>query len=158
VSKSGTEMTRAERIELHNRHETYADQVAEMFVRGDSYGQISKATGIPKTTVQLMCKRLTAAYARDRYGDTTSVLGRELTILDQLTRSNIARAKAGDATSARIVLDCHIRRSKLLGLDAAVKAEITVKTSTDIEIERLVRQLADAPVSPQGTPGSGETA
>jgi hypothetical protein len=156
--KPGHELTHAERADRHNRHEAYAEQVAEMYVRGDSFVQISKATGIPRTTVMHMCKRLTADYARDRYGDTTSVLGRELTILDQLTRSNIARAKAGDATSARIVLDCHIRRSKLLGLDAAVKAEITVKTSTDIEIERLVRQLADAPVSSQGTPGSGETA
>ena len=141
--KPGHEMTRAERMEARNRHEAYAEQVEEMFARGDSFGQISRATGIPKTTVQHMCKRIAAAYVRDRYGDQTSVLGRELNILDQLTRSNLSRAKAGDAASAKIVLDSHVRRSKLLGLDAAVKAEITVKTAQDIEIERLVRQLAE---------------
>jgi len=79
MGKPGTELTRAEKMALHNRHELYAEQVMEMFVRGDSFGQISKATEIPKTTVISMCKRLSADYTRERYGDTTSVLGRAAT-------------------------------------------------------------------------------
>lgn len=140
-SKPGHELTRAERMERHNRHEAYAEQVAEMFTRGESFGAISRATGIPKTTVQHMCKRLAAEYVRERYGDHTAVLGRELNILDQLTRTNLARAKEGDKASADIVLNSHIRRSRLLGLDAAVKAELTLKTTTDIEIERLISMM-----------------
>ena len=160
--RPGSELTRAEKMERHNRHEAYAEQVMELYARGESFGAISKATGIPKTTVQHMCKRLAAAYARERYGDTTAILGRELTILDQLTRTNLARAKQGDPASAKIVLDAHIRRSKLLGLDAAVKAEITVRTAQDIEIERLVAMMgteaSGGPVSPQFTVGTPEAA
>lgn len=145
MSKPGHEMTRAEKMEAHNRHEAYAEQVREMFARGESFGVISRATGIPKSTVAHMCKRLSAAYVRERYGDATAVLGRELEILDQLTRRNLPNAVKGDKAAADIVLASHLRRSKLLGLDAAVKAEITVRTAQDIEIERLVRMMSGEP-------------
>lgn len=139
--KPGSEMTPAERLEARNRHEAYAEVVEGMYARGESFVAISKATGIPRTTVMHMCKRLAAAYVQERYGDHTAVLGRELNILDQLTRSNLERAKHGDKASADIVINSHIRRSRLLGLDAAVKAEITVRTAQDIEIERLVSMM-----------------
>lgn len=141
---NGREMTRAERYEAHDRNEAFADEVGRMFARGASYRAISTATGIPKSTVEHMCKRIAAEYARERYGDTTAALGRELQILDMLTQKNLKRAAEGDTGSAKIVLDAHVRRCKLLGLDAAVKAEITVKSAQDIEIERLVRMMNDA--------------
>lgn len=147
AGKPGSEMTVQERAELHNRHEAYADQVMEMFTRGESFGQISKATGVPKTTVQHMVKRMSTNYVRDRYGDHTAVLGRELQILDMLTRKNLAAASKGDKAAADIVMNAHIRRSKLLGLDAAVKAEITVRTAQDIEIERLMSLMTREPVT-----------
>jgi hypothetical protein len=155
-NKPGHELTRAERMERHNRHEAYADVVTEMFTRGETFVAISKATGIPRTTVMHMCKRLSAEYVRERYGDHTAVLGRELNILDQLTRTNLARAKQGDKASADIVLNSHIRRSRLLGLDAAVKAEVTVRTAQDIEIERLVSLMRDGepPESAYSGPGT----
>lgn len=143
VMVNGREMTRAERYEAHERNEAFAEEVGSMFARGASYRAISTATGIPKSTVEHMCRRLAAEYAKQRYGDTTSALGRELQILDLLTQKNLKRAADGDTGSAKIVLDAHVRRCKLLGLDAAVKAEITVKNSTDIEIERLVRMLSE---------------
>lgn len=147
ADKPGSEMTPAERWELHNRHEAYADQVMEMFTRGESFGAISKATGVPKTTVQAMVKRMSTNYVRDRYGDHTAVLGRELQILDMLTKKNLAAASKGDKAAADIVMNAHIRRSKLLGLDAAVKAEITVRTAQDIEIERLMSLMTREPVA-----------
>lgn len=152
ADKPGSAMTPVERMEARNRHEAYADVVADMFTRGESFVAISRATGIPRTTVMHMCKRLSAEYVRERYGDHTAVLGRELNILDQLTRSNLQRAKQGDKASADIVINSHIRRSRLLGLDAAVKAEITVRTAQDIEIERLVSLMRGEPT------GSPETA
>ncbi len=69
------------------------------------------------------------------------MLGRELNILDALTSRNLPKAVKGDKAAADIVLASHVRRSRLLGLDAAVKAEITVRTAQDIEIERLVALL-----------------
>lgn len=138
MGKPGWQMTPVERTESRNRHEAYADQILDMHLRGESFRAIERATGVPKSTAEHMCKRLAAEYVKDRYGDRTAVLGRELAILDSLTRKNLPRAQNGDKASADIVLNAHIRRSKLLGLDAAVRAEITVKTAQDIEIERLV--------------------
>lgn len=152
MGKSGTELTRAERIELHNRHEAYAEQIMEMLTRGETYRAIERATGVPKSTVAHMAKRLAKDYVREHYGDHTSVLGRELHILDQLTRKNLGPATRGDEAAARIVLASHVRRSKLLGLDAAVKAELTVKTAQDIEIERLVRMMSDSTTQPEEVP------
>lgn len=134
-------MTRAERYEVRNRNEAFIDEVGSMFARGESYTAISKATGIPRSTVEKMCGRLTANYVNERYGDAKSALGRELFILDALTRKNLSAAVRGNSQAAKIVLDAHVRRCKLLGLEAAVKAEIVVKTATDIEIERLTDLL-----------------
>jgi hypothetical protein len=131
-------MTPAERAESRNRHEAYSEQVLDMFARGETFRAIERATGVPRSTAQHMVGRLSAEYVEQHYGDRTTVLGRELHILDSLTRKNLKRAQEGDESAARIVLASHVRRSKLLGLDAAVRAEITVKTAQDIEIERLV--------------------
>lgn len=136
-------MTQEQRIEAHNRHEKFADVVERMFVAGESYSSIATATGIPRSTVGHMCKRLMVKYAEER-GDLRTALGRELNLLDQLTRKNLRRAMNGDKAAADIVMNAHIRRSKLLGLEAAVKAEITMKTTTDVEIERLVALLGDS--------------
>lgn len=157
MGKSGTELTRAERMELHNRHAAYAEQILEMLVRGETYRAIERATGVPKSTVAHMAKSLAKDYVREHYGDHTSVLGRELHILDQLTRKNLGPATRGNEAAARIVLASHVRRSKLLGLDAAVKSEITVKTAQDIEIERLVAMMGRNDESPADEPTEAVT-
>jgi hypothetical protein len=136
-------MEHAARVEAHNRHEQYAEQVLDMHLRGESFRAIEAATGVPRSTAQHMCQRLSSDYVKNRYNDKTAVLGRELAILDSLTRKNLKRAQDGDKASADIVLNAHIRRSKLLGLDAAVRSEITVKSAQDIEIERLVSLMRD---------------
>lgn len=148
MSKNGREMTPVERKESHNRHEMYADEIARMYAAGESYRSMSRATGIPKSTVEHMCKRLSSEYARERYGDKTAALGRELQLLDMLTKKNLPRALMGEVNAAKIVMDAHIRRSRLLGLDATVRAEITVRTAQDIEIERLVQMMGPAPAEP----------
>jgi hypothetical protein len=135
-------MEHAARVEAHNRHEQYAEQVLDMHLRGESFRAIEAATGVPRSTAQHMCQRLSADYVKNRYNDKTAVLGRELAILDSLTRKNLKRAQDGDKASADIVLNAHIRRSKLLGLDAAVRQEITVKTALDVEIEQLMGLVA----------------
>jgi hypothetical protein len=141
----GSQMTPAERETRHAVNQAWNDTILELHVRGESLRAIEKATGVPRATVAKMVKHLAKDYVIERYGDHTTVLGRELHILDQLTRKNLGPATRGDEAAARIVLASHVRRSKLLGLEAAVKAEITVKTSTDIEIERLVAMLRDGP-------------
>lgn len=147
--KSGTELTQVEIEQRRDRNQAYAATIFEMLARGESFRTISAATGVPTATVHRMSKRLGAEYVRDYYGDHTSVLGRELHILDQLTRKNLGPATRGDKDAAQIVLASHTRRCKLLGLDAAVRAELTVKTAKEIEIERLVAMLRDVPPAAQ---------
>lgn len=139
----GTELTHAQRLEARNRNWMYADQVFDMFTRGESFRTISRATEIPLSTVHKMVRQLSAGYVKDRYGDRDAVVGRELALLDSLTRGNLKAAQNGDHAAARIVLDSSRERRRLLGLDAAARSEVTVKTPQDVEIERLVSLLAD---------------
>lgn len=141
-------MTPAERDKRHAINQAMKDKVFELFIQGESLRAIEAATGVPRATAAKMCRHLGRDYVHERYGDHTNVLGRELHILDQLTRSNLSAAKRGDKAAADIVLASHVRRSKLLGLEAAVKAEITVKSAQDIEIERLVTIMRDGATAP----------
>ena len=143
-------MSHAERQERHARHWAYADQLMTMFVRGDSFRTMSEATGVPIATIHKIIHSAGSAYVQDRYGDRTVVLGRELSILDAITRANLRAALSGDEKAARIVLEARRSARRLLGLDAAIRAEVTVKTAQDIEIERLVALLKQDPADDTG--------
>lgn len=143
-------MSHAERQERHERHWAYADELMKMFVRGDSYSQMVAATGVPRVTIHKIIHAAGADYVNSRYGDRTVVLGRELSILDALTRANLRAALNGDEKAARIVLEARRSARRLLGLDAAVRAEVTVKTAQDIEIERLVSLMKQDPADDTG--------
>lgn len=143
MSGVGKALTRAERMERQAANQQWAETILEMSVRGESVRTISEATGVPHSTVHKMITTEQARYLRDRYGDPTAVIGREVALLDSLTRKNARRAQEGDPVAAQIVLQASRDRRKLLGLDAAVKAELTIKNATDVEIERLSAILAD---------------
>lgn len=143
-------MPHAERQERHARHWAYADQLMTMYVRGDTFRAMEAATGVPKSVCQRIIKQVGAQYVHDRYGDRTVVLGRELAILDGLTRANLRAALNGDEKAARIVLEARRSARRLLGLDAAIRAEVTVKTAQDIEIERLVSLMKQDPADDTG--------
>lgn len=140
---SGADLTHTQRMEARNRNWMYADQVFEMFTRGESFRSISRATEIPLSTVHKMVRQLSAEYVDTRYGDRNAVIGRELAILDSLTRKNLKAAQNGSRAAAEIVLQSSRDRRKLLGIDAALQAEVTFKTPLDVEIERLVALFAD---------------
>jgi hypothetical protein len=148
-------MSYNERQERHARHWAYADQLLDMFTRGESYRKMQAATGVPIATIHKIVHAAAGEYVEHRYGDRTTVLGRELAILDSLTRSNLRAAQNGDEKAARIVLESRRSVRRLLGLDAAIRAEVTVKTAQDIEIERLVSLMKQDPADDQ-TPDRAE--
>lgn len=148
-------MPHAERQARHERHWAYADQLLEMFTRGESFRKMSAATGVPVATCHKIVHSAAAEFIEHRYGDRTTVLGRELAILDTLTRNNLRAAQNGNGEAARIVLESRRRAHRLLGLDAAIRADITVKTAQDIEIERLVSLMKQDPANDQ-TPDHAE--
>ena len=116
-----------------------------MYIRGDTFKAMEAATGVPKSVAERIVKKAGADYVKQRYGDRTAALGRELAILDTLTRANLRAAMNGDRNAAAIILEARRAARRLLGLDAAVKAEVTVKTAQDIEIERLVALMKSEP-------------
>jgi hypothetical protein len=139
----------------HAAHWKYADQIMDLFTRGESFRKIAAATGVPKSVCHRIVKSAASEYVTDRYGNRTTVLGRELAILDSLTRTNLRGAQNGDMNCASIVLQSSRERRRLLGLDAAIRAEVTVKTAQDIEIERLVSLMTKEPTGDQ-TPDHAE--
>lgn len=150
VSSEIARLPYAEKQARAERNWAYADQLMTMFVRGDSFRVMSEATGVPVSVCHRIVKAAGAQYVKDRYGDRTVVLGRELSILDSLTRANLRAALNGDEKAARIVLEARRSARRLLGLDAAIRAEVTVKTAQDIEIERLVTLMKQDPTEDPG--------
>lgn len=148
---SNLELPPEERRNRHAQYERWSETILEMSTRGESVRSISAATGVPVTTVHKMLTRLQADYVRDRYGDPTAVIGRELALLDSLTRKNARRAQEGDPVAAKIVMEASRDRRKLLGLDAAVKAELVIKTATDVEIERLNEMMSNGSAEREAT-------
>jgi hypothetical protein len=149
-------MPRAERDARHAAHWEYADQIMKLFTAGESFRKIAAATGVPKSVVHRIVHSAADEYVTDRYGNRTTVLGRELAILDSLTRTNLRKAQDGDRDAAMIVLESSRARRRLLGLDAAFQTEITVKTAQDIEIERLMTIMKQNPADDQ-SPDRAET-
>lgn len=147
----GSELTPAERRARTEQNAQWGPVILDMATRGESYRAISEATGVPLASVSRLVPKLQAEYVRDHYGDPTAVIGRELALLDSLTRKNARRAQEGDPVAAKIVMEASRDRRKLLGLDAAVKAELTIKTATDVEIERLNEMMSNGSAEREAT-------
>lgn len=65
----------------------------------------------------------------------------ELQRIDRLQRAHWQKAIEGSIGSSKIVLACIDRRAKMLGLDAPVKVDATVRSELDAQIEQLVQEL-----------------
>jgi hypothetical protein len=68
------------------------------------------------------------------------LIAQDLETLRLLVRAHMARALRGDTGSAKIVLGVLDRRAKLLGLDAAIKVEIS-NDRVNEAVEEIVRLL-----------------
>lgn len=117
--------------------------VMDKVVAGMSIREIAAELGIPKSTVHRMARSALDRYVPEQYGNRTQMLARELVLLDSLTRLNLQSAQLGDWQSARIVLQAHMRRCRLLGLDAPSRTQHTFSSAIDREIEDLVSLLGE---------------
>lgn len=72
----------------------------------------------------------------------------ELMRLDRLQAAAWQAAAGGDLKAIETVLKIVDRRCRLLGLDAPIKADITVSDAITSEIERLAAQLGVADETP----------
>lgn len=96
-------------------------------------------------------KAVQRALARVPQGAVEDYRRIELLRLDRLWAAYWAKALGGDLPAALYLLKVSERRSRLLGMDAAVAIRATVTDALDAEIEELLEALRDTPAPRQGT-------
>lgn len=119
-------------------------RAVDLAVAGMPYNQIADAVGCSKATAWRAVQRGLRAMVDEQYADRKAMLARELRLLDRLTQANLTAALGGDAKASGVVLRAHEARVRLLGLDAPVKVDATVRSQADAEIESLMAQLGPA--------------
>lgn len=115
--------------------------VARLWIAGANLSEIAKATELSYATVKRIRRELLNRAIGERDKAVDELKERELLTLDRLQRAHFSAAVKGSIGSAKIVLDCVGRRAKMLGLDAPIKVDATVKSELDAQIESLVEEL-----------------
>lgn len=131
----------ASRAEERIRRAENQHRAVELATAGLTYRQIAAQLDLSKSYVHRLVHEALREIAAEQYGDRSAMLAREMQLLDTLARAHLGPAIRGSVQSAQVVLRVSERRAKLLGLDAPVKADVTVATELDREIESLVARL-----------------
>lgn len=116
-------------------------KIASMWIAGASQAEIATALKISESTVQRERRRMLDASLKGRDKLADELREKELLTLDRLQRAHWTEALKGSIGSSKIVLSCVDKRAKLLGLDAPIKVDATVKSELDAQIEQLVEEL-----------------
>lgn len=114
-------------------------QVVSMWVAGATVEQIERVTKLSSTTIYRIRREALATSITQRDTARADLLERELMTLDALQASHWA--SRGDKDSAQVILKCIAQRAKILGLEAPVRHDLTVKSELDAEIEQLIGEL-----------------
>lgn len=118
-------------------------QVLALWVAGARSDEIERATKLSRATVYRIRRAALAVSIEGRDSEIVELRERELMTIDRLQRAHFQLAIEGSHRSAEIVLKCVGQRAKMLGLEAAIKVDATVKSELDAQIEQLVKELAE---------------
>jgi hypothetical protein len=144
-------MARAYNPELFDKER----KALELRRAGTSYDEIAVALGYAKgagawNAVQRAMKRTLRESGADEVRD------QELDRLDRLQRAVWVRALQGDLPAVGAVLRIMERRSKMLGLDAPITANIAVEhfdgQTVDAEVQRIIATLQQKPTKQLAAP------
>ncbi len=102
----------------------------ELRKAGANYRQIAHACGMSVYTAHHDVWQTLQDLGKQEQKHAEDVRKLEIERLDSLMRGAWARAQSGDDKSIRSVLGIMERRARLLGLDAPVKLDATVETTT----------------------------
>ncbi|KRV48793.1 hypothetical protein AQ490_23265 [Wenjunlia vitaminophila] len=120
-----------------------ADAV-ELRRQGKTYQQIADALGVSRRTAWRRVQAALAARARETVADRDALIGEHLAYIETVLEGLLPKAAKGDARAAEVVLKALERHAKLLGLDAPVRASITVTDEMTERIKALADELAEA--------------
>lgn len=116
-------------------------RVTALWVAGATVAEIARATKLSEATIYRVRQAAIASALDVRDSNVAALREAELLRIDRLQRAHWSAALDGGIGSSKIVLMCIDKRCKLLGLDAPVKVDATVKSELDAEIEQLVKEL-----------------
>lgn len=130
--------------------------IVDGMVAGCTVEEIMAATGLSYATVYREKRKLIEARVDARDTKLIELREAELARLDALQNAHWQAATVGmpvfnrdgeqtgtrlSHDSARIVLDCIKQRSRMLGLDAPTRIDVTQRTQLDAQIESLIEEL-----------------
>ena len=119
-------------------------RVAELRLQHYTECEIAEAVGVAQSTVSRDLAAIRDEWLERRMTAYDDWVAEELAKLDELERSLLALALAGQTSAVDRVLGIMDRRAKLLGLDKPQLHEHTIVTedALDAEIRRLEARLA----------------
>lgn len=125
-----------------------AAKVVELAASGVPLAKVAEALDITRDMASRLYHAELTAIMAENNANRELLLGQELETLRLLKRAWMPKALAGDAVAARIVLGVVDRTSSLLGLDAAIKIEISNKRidTTINEVLELLENSSDMPI------------
>lgn len=119
-------------------------QVVDLISAGATMREAAEKLKISKSRVHQLYREGVHELVDDQYGDRKATLGRLLRVHDLLIRGNLTRALGGDHGAARVVQRSATEIARLTGVAAPIRADVTIKSRMDDEIEELIRELEQA--------------
>lgn len=114
-----------------------------MRVRGASYQEIAEAVGYyDKAGAQKAVTRALAAAASEQREDRAVLVQRELDLIDACIAGLAEKVGRGDVRAVEGTLRAIERRARLLGLDAPMRADVTVTDALTAEVQALADEIA----------------
>lgn len=127
----------ASRVERRGR-------LLSMVASGCTITDAAAAIGVSRKTASGWYQQELAAAAQRNRELSEHLIAQDLETIRLLMRAHMPNALDGDQGAAKVILACLDRRSKLLGLDAAVKVEISNARVEDV-VGRILELTGQAP-------------
>jgi hypothetical protein len=123
-------------------------RVVELCASGLTIAQAGQAMGITSKVAEGLFTNECSAIMAENHDQRELLLARELETLRLLKKAWMAKALQGDAVAARIILQISDRTAGLLGLNAAIKVEVSNKRidTTVAEVLELLENGSDLPM------------
>jgi len=118
-------------------------KMLERVAAGMTITEAAKSVGVSRRHGQDLYQRQLQLAMEQNNDLRQHLIAQDLETLRLLARAHMGLALSGDTQSAKVVLACLDRRAKLLGLDAAVKVEISQGKINDT-VDEIVGLLDDA--------------
>lgn len=126
-----------------NTGEHLADEVVILYTRERlSFRKIAARLDKDVKDVYEAWKRGRARYAAEAAANHGTWVGEQLAIIDEVITGLMPAVREGDSRAADTVLRALDRQARLLGLDAPMKANVTVTDEMTARVRALAEELA----------------